>query len=71
MHESSEHDPAAPGTTASAPAHAFRFLMQPEIHLSMRRSRKRAPDRIGTGCEGGMRHSFHRPAARELVGNAR
>src|SRR5258706_5483740 len=33
MHESSDHDLGASGTTASAPAHAFRFLMQPEIRF--------------------------------------
>jgi gluconate 2-dehydrogenase gamma chain len=58
MHESSDHDPAAPGTTASAPAHAFRFLMQPETRFIDAAVARLIPaDELGPGArEAGVTH---------------
>ena len=58
MHESSDHDPAAPGTTASAPAHAFSFLMQPEIRFIDAAVARLIPaDELGPGAkEAGVTH---------------
>ena len=58
MHESSDHDPATPGTTASAPAHAFSFLMQPEIRFIDAAVARLIPaDELGPGArEAGVTH---------------
>src|SRR5258706_4989292 len=63
MHESSDHDLGASGTTASAPAHAFRFLMQPEIRFIDAAVARLIPaDELGPGArEAGVTHFLDQP----------